>query len=64
MLPQARTFIPAARSIASSIVVVVVLPFVPVTTSQGAAFAPRTRQASSTSPMTGMPAARAARSSG
>ena len=47
---------PAARSMAASIWTVVVLPLVPVTTSQGAAPCwGRIRQASSTSPQTGMP---------
>ncbi len=57
MLPAARVRRPAARSIDSSIRVVVVLPLVPVTTSQGAApCARRNRQASSSSPQTGTPA--------
>ncbi|SII94473.1 Uncharacterised protein [Mycobacteroides abscessus subsp. abscessus] len=64
MLPQARARSPAASSIDSSIVVVVVLPFVPVIASHFASLVPRMRQASSTSPMTGIPAAIAAASTG
>ncbi len=60
MLPTAAVRRPAARSIEASMSVVVVLPFVPVTTSQGAASGPRSRQASSSSPHTGTPASRAA----
>ena len=57
MLPTAAVRLPAARSIDSSMSVVVVLPFVPVTTSHGAGVrAPRSRQASSSSPHTGTPA--------
>ncbi len=61
MLPQAVTVRPAARRIDSSIPVVVVLPLVPVTTShrRGAGSARSIRQASSTSPITSMPAATA-----
>jgi hypothetical protein len=44
--------------------VVVVLPLVPVTASQGAAPGPRSRQAISTSPTTSIPAAAAAANSG
>src|SRR5699024_3661733 len=64
MLPQALALSPAASSIDSSIVVVVVLPLVPVIASHFASLVPRIRQASSTSPMTGMPAAAAAASTG
>src|SRR5579864_6135343 len=53
---------------AASIRTVVVLPFVPVTASQSCRAPPgstgRSRQASSTSPITGMPAAAAAASIG
>ena len=59
---------PAAASMAASIFTVVVLPLVPVTASQSCRDPPgstgRSRQASSTSPMTGTPAAAAAASSG
>ena len=61
MLPQATASSPAARRIASSIPVVVVLPLVPVTASHagGRAAVPRpSHQASSGSPTTGTPAAR------
>ena len=59
MLPLAVTCRSSARRIDSSIPVVVVLPLVPVTTSQsrGAPLAWSIRQASSTSPITSMPAA-------
>ena len=57
MLPAATVRRPAARSIASSMSVVVVFPLVPVITSQGAApDGRRSRQASSSSPQTGTPA--------
>ena len=53
MLPTAAVRRPAAARIAASIRVVVVLPLVPVTASQGAGVrGPRSRQASSTSPQT------------
>src|SRR6478672_4614568 len=66
MLPLALTRRPAARRIDSSIPVVVVLPLVPVTTSQsrGSPPARSSRQANSTSPITSIPAASAAASSG
>ena len=63
-LPVATARPPAARSIDSSIRTVVVLPLVPVSASQGGGFGPRSRQASSTSPITSTPAAAAAVSSG
>ena len=65
MLPLAVTCRPAARRIDSSMPVVVVLPLVPVTTSQsrGAPLAWSSRQASSTSPITSMPARRSAAAS-
>ncbi len=64
-LPTAALRSPAAVRIACSICTVVVLPLVPVTASHGAACAgSRSRQASSTSPQTGMPRSRAATSSG
>ena len=63
-LPVATARSPAARRIASSIRTVVVFPLVPVTASHGAAPAGRNRQASSTSPITSIPAAAAAASSG
>src|SRR6185312_586642 len=63
-LPVATARSPAARSIDSSIRTVVVLPLVPVSASQGGGFGPRSRQASSTSPITSTPAAAAAVSSG
>jgi hypothetical protein len=47
MLPRGAVRRPAARRIAATMVVVVVLPFVPVTASQGGASGPRSRQASS-----------------
>ena len=56
-LPALVARSPAARRIEVSICTVVVLPLVPVTVSQGAApSCARSRQASSTSPHTGMPA--------
>src|SRR4051812_25485615 len=59
-LPAATLRSPAARRIASSIWTVVVLPLVPVTASQGVSWSgSRSRQASSTSPQTGTPRARA-----
>ena len=68
MLPHSRLARPAAVSIACSIDVVVVLPLVPVTTSQrrGGPYRPdwSRRQANSTSPQTGIPAAAAATSTG
>ncbi len=64
-LPALQARSPAARRIDASICTVVVLPLVPVTVSHGAAPSRgRSRQASSTSPQTGMPAAAAAASSG
>ena len=64
-LPALQARSPAARRIDASICTVVVLPLVPVTVSQGAAPSRgRSRQASSTSPHTGMPVAAAAASSG
>ena len=64
-LPAAAALSPAARRIDSSIWTVVVLPLVPVTASHGAAPRPaRSRQASSTSPHTGMPAAPRRRAAG
>src|SRR4051812_3837021 len=55
-LPQATVRSPAARSMASSICTVVVLPLVPVTASQGAGCSgSRSRHASSTSPQMGTP---------
>ena len=64
-LPTAALRSPAAVRIASSIWTVVVLPLVPVTHSHGAAVSgSRSRQASSTSPHTGMPRAAAWASSG
>src|SRR3954451_18517920 len=64
-LPALVARSPAARRIDASMFTVVVLPLVPVTVSQGAApvFA-RIRQASSTSPQTGMPRAAASSSIG
>ena len=56
-LPAATARAPVAISIASSICTVVVLPFVPVTPSQGTSGL-RSRQASSTSPHTGSPGRR------
>src|SRR5690606_1291565 len=68
MLPHSALRRPSASSMACSIDVVVVLPLVPVTTSQrrGAPNRPAasSRQASSTSPHTGTPAAAAATSTG
>ena len=70
MLPQATVSSPAARRIASSIVVVVVLPLVPVTASQRGgpsgqiAGSSPSHQASSGSPTIGTDAARAASASG
>ncbi len=68
MLPTAAVFSPAARRIDASIWVVVVLPFVPVMASHGAALRPgrasRSCQAISTSPTTSTPAAAAAANSG
>src|SRR5262249_39253116 len=63
-LPTAAARSPAGRRIASSIRTVVVLPFVPVTASHGAAEAPRSRQASPASPINSPPAACAAIGSG
>src|SRR5690606_10451645 len=63
-LPTACARSPAARRMDSSICTVVVLPFVPVTASHGAASRPRSRHASSTSPHSGRPRSRAAVSSG
>ena len=64
-LPQATVRRPPARSIASSICTVVVLPFVPVTASHGAGCSgSRSRQASSTSPQTGIPRSTAWASNG
>src|SRR3954465_14132769 len=66
MFPQATAWAPAALRIDSSIPTVVVLPLVPVTTSQDGG-GPRTRpprQASSTPPITSTPASAAATSSG
>src|SRR3954454_1347378 len=64
-LPHATVRRPAARSIASSIWTVVVLPFVPVTASHGVSWSgSRSRQASSTSPHTGMPREAACASNG
>jgi len=61
MLPAEVVRRPAERSIDSSINVVVVLPFVPVTHNHSAGRSwPRSRHASSNSPHTGTPAARAA----
>ena len=59
MLPQAATRRPSAASIAAASRVVVVLPFVPVIVihSAGSPVLSRSRQASSTSPITGTPAA-------
>src|SRR5699024_412876 len=68
MFPHAADAEPAASRIDCSIAVVVVLPFVPVTTSQrrGAPNTPARsqRHASSTSPHTGTPAPAAADSNG
>ena len=68
MLPHSSARRPAATSIACSIDVVVVLPLVPVTTSQrrGGPYRPdwSRRHANSTSPQTGTPAAAAAASTG
>ena len=68
MLPHSTLRRPAAISMACSIDVVVVLPLVPVTTSQrrGGPYWPAasSRQASSTSPQIGTPAAAAAASTG
>src|SRR6516225_3791941 len=67
-LPAAMLRCPAAVSMAASISTVVVLPLVPVTPSHSCRPPPgsagRSRQASSTSPITGMPAAAAAATSG
>ncbi len=64
-LPALVARSPAARRIDASIWTVVVLPFVPVTVSHGAAPSRgRIRQASSTSPHTGMPRAAASARSG
>src|SRR3954452_15873181 len=64
-LPTAADRYPAAVSIDASMVTVVVLPFVPVTASQGAApVAGRIRQASSTSLQTGTPRPDASASTG
>ena len=68
MLPHSRARRPAATNIACSIDVVVVLPLVPVTTSQrrGGPYRPELSscQANSTSPQIGTPAAAAAASTG
>src|SRR4029077_3654282 len=68
MLPHSRARRPAATNIACSIDVVVVLPLVPVTTSQrrGGPYRPALArcQANSTSPQIGTPAAAAAASTG
>ena len=68
MLPHSSARRPAATSIACSIDVVVVLPLVPVTTSQrrGGPNRPElsSRHANSTSPQIGTPAAAAAASTG
>ncbi len=68
MLPQSTARRPAATSMACSIDVVVVLPFVPVTTSQrfGVPNQPArsSRHASSTSPQMGTFAAAAAANTG
>src|SRR6478672_5469720 len=68
MLPQSTARRPAASSIANSIDVVVVLPLVPVTTSHRLGGPNRpdwsNRQANSTSPQIGTPAAAAAASTG
>ncbi len=63
-LPTASARRPAARSIEVSIRTAVVLPLVPVSASHGAAPSGRSRQASSTSPITSIPASAAAASSG
>ena len=64
-LPTALVFSPAAVNIDSSMPTVVVLPLVPVTASQGTCRSGRLiRQASSTSPHTGMPRSAAWASSG
>ena len=63
-LPAATVRSPAAASTRSSILTVVVLPFVPVRASHSGAPGRRSRQASSTSPTTSTPAAAAATSSG
>jgi hypothetical protein len=63
-LPAATLRSPAACRIDWSMPTVVVLPFVPVTPSQGAAPGDRSRQASSGSPITSTPAATAAATSG
>ena len=58
ILPAATALNPPALSIDSNIMVVVVLPLVPVTTNHGAGESlGRSRQASSNSPHTQMPAA-------
>ena len=66
MFPQATASSPAATRIASSIPVVVVLPFVPVTASHtgGSGASAPIHHASSGSPTTGTPAAAAAATSG
>ena len=55
ILPATAVRSPAARSIDASIIVVVVLPSVPVTTSHGGAAGLRSRHASSGSPHTSTP---------
>src|SRR4051794_14006228 len=63
-LPTASARSPAARRIDSSIRTVVVLPFVPVITSQPAAPGLRSRHANSSSPSTSMPRSAASANSG
>jgi hypothetical protein len=64
-LPAAATRLPDASRIEASMRTVVVLPLVPVMANHGAgSVRGRSRQASSTSPHTGTPAARAAANSG
>src|SRR5882757_2707761 len=66
MFPQATALAPAARRMAVSMATVVVLPLVPVTASHtgGSACSAHSRQASSTSPITSIPARAAAASTG
>ena len=60
-LPATATAIPASRQIAPSSSTVVVLPLVPVTATKRLG---RSRQASSSSPITGTPRSRAAATTG
>ena len=63
-LPTSIVRWPAASSMRASIRTTVVLPSVPVTASHGGASGPRSRHASSTSPITSTPVLTAASSSG